>query len=238
MGRPIIFSSHIDDAYFSLGGMISKTYQEVDWTIINVFSKSNYTKISKNNLAPERVTKLRKNEELINSKKFGIKTEFWDYPDLFLRGYPRWNSTINRKKDYELLNDLWAKIEGIIDHSSKIFFPLGFGNNVDHLILFELAEKIIDQKFNFNAKIVFYEDLPYASYSIRPNAIKKYRLNPKFIDISEDMDRKLCCCSVYRSQTTRLDKLLINMYAKWIGLEKDFSSIMYERTWTLPPIRI
>lgn len=234
MEKALIISPHIDDAYFSLGGTIAKKeYSSI--TVVNIFSKHSYSlnKIARTFNDVKKITEKRKKEELSNSVRFNVHTEFWDYPDVILRGYDKWFSNYD-DRDTHLIDELSKKIyQTIRKRFCSVFFPLGIGKNCDHRLVSKIGIDLIEKLEDSYTKIMFYEDMPYAAYfpSMISRTSQKYYLKPEMIDISKQIKIKIECCKMYSSQIKPLDLFLIKLYAKTINPNAILSNRYYERVW-------
>lgn len=154
-----IFSPHIDDAIFSLGGSILNWHRKgLNIRIHNVFTISNWT--SPNPLSGVRyqlnldeVTALRKKEEREAGEYAKFNYEFWDFLDLPLR--KEFSIQQNQSMEKKILN----KIADCLSLEDSFFFPLGI-DHPDHLIINRIGNSFTNNGYN----IFYYEDMPYFSW--------------------------------------------------------------------------
>jgi putative nucleotidyltransferase with HDIG domain len=227
--KMVIFSPHIDDAYLSLGGTIVANNDALV-KIINVFSTSNY-RLGGGKKNIEEITTCRKGEEKQNSMETSVLTEFWDYPEVFVRGYPNWQ-TAPSGRDAKLEKELFVRIKEKIRNEGKntrFFFPLSIGGHVDHILLARMGLRLMGE-----ADISFYEDLPYAAFK-KLNILSldiKDKLQSEEINIDEFINEKIKLCKNYSSQIRAQDIYAIKKYAK--SINKEYA---IERIWKKPLTR-
>ena len=194
----VIFSPHIDDAFFSLGGSILKWVsvgEEV--VVVDVFSKSNFTSNGLKDV--DEVTQLRKQEELQNIEVSGSEVEFIDFPEALLRGH-KWVDTYLQNIvdiDLEYVEKIKEIIVGYNSEGNELFFPLAIGNHTDHQLVHKAASELVEDNL-LSVKCVFYEDLPYANSSSLPDLVGEFGLVPFQEQI--DINAKLKLCENYTSQ--------------------------------------
>lgn len=220
----IIFSPHIDDAFFSLGGSILKLGSAGEEVIVvDVFSKSNFTFDGLKEV--DEVTQLRKQEELKNIEVSGSKVEFIDFPEALLRGHNLGESYPQSVIDEDLvyIEKIKEVILGFNCEGNELFFPLAIGNHTDHQLVHKAAVELI-KGIVLKVDYVFYEDLPYANSSSLPELVGEFGLLPfqEQIDINE----KLKLCENYTSQRNE----------EWLKAIKDHAfspqkQEFFERTW-------
>lgn len=222
-----IISPHIDDAFLSLGGMIvewSKLREPID--ISYVFSVSNWTSPNAVSMLAyptdkQKVTAIRKSEEMDVNNLVPCTYRFLDFPDAAVRAR---EGTVT---DEDLLPQIRKKLETIIDPEAQCFFPLGLGHP-DHLMIRDIGMNLLLDHYN----IWFYEDMPYMAYQellpdVMYNMIAGLGLTPVITPIN--FHRKLDVLKCYRSQLS----------AAWLQAITNFSygvsdNNFYERCWHLP----
>jgi len=195
----VIFSPHIDDAFFSLGGSILNWGDVVgeDVIVVNVFSKSNFTSNGLKDV--DEVTQLRKQEELKNVEVSGSKVKFIDFPEALLRGH-KWVDTYPQNivdTDLEYVEKIKQVILKYNCEGNELFFPLAIGNHTDHQIVHKAVIELISDGV-LKVEYVFYEDLPYANSFSLPDLVENLGLVPFQEQI--DIDKKLKLCENYTSQ--------------------------------------
>lgn len=223
----LIISPHIDDAWFDLGGTINKWRQAGQQVlVIDVFSVQCWTK---NGISTATdITSIRKNEEALNAYRDQVQVEFLDLPESLIRGYNlNFPQVIDWSVDCNTL-DLMISLLRKKTHLSTpnhIYFPLGIGGHVDHLITRELYVHL-DKILNNGVKVGFYEDLPYASEHTLPfEFISQVKLTPVLKEI--DINHKLMGLRSYNSQVDERAIQKITNYA--YTLENNGQP--YERIW-------
>ncbi|MDQ7022653.1 MAG: glycosyltransferase [Candidatus Gracilibacteria bacterium] len=160
MKKITIISAHIDDAIFSLGGIINKWIDEGFLIeIITIFSKTNYMGPKKNLGIIEECMLMRKEEdnEIIEKLKGKIKFIYLDFEEALLRGYD-YDELFGKLKNFDngLIRGLRKEIKKLTQKADYIFFPYGYGNHVDHQVCSKSSFK--------NDKVFFYSDMLYICY--------------------------------------------------------------------------
>lgn len=154
-----IFSPHIDDAIFSLGGSILNWIKQgLSVKVHNIFTISNWitpNSISgiRDNLDLQDVSALRKNEELLVSTYVKFHSNFWGFLELPLR------KDFSQGDEEKMKGEILSKISGCLNSEDSFFFPSGIEHQ-DHIIINQLTGNFIKKGFN----IFFYEDMPYFSW--------------------------------------------------------------------------
>jgi LmbE family N-acetylglucosaminyl deacetylase len=226
--RHLIVSPHLDDAWFSLGGSLNEWRKGNSVVlVVDVFSIQSWTKYG--DLPLDRVVSVRKREERLNARRDRVRLMFLDLQEGLLRGYPlQFPQVINWTIDLNTLDDIVTSLGRVIRAYDPdfIYFPLGIGGHVDHVLLREVAT-IMRSSFSLNnIEILFYEDLPYASHYVLPvGFIKQHGLSPVLQQI--DIEHKLASVRNYRSQIYDETVASIKDYAG--GMSSD--DFRYERLW-------
>ncbi|MDN5201204.1 hypothetical protein QQ008_07520 [Fulvivirgaceae bacterium BMA10] len=206
--RYIILSPHSDDVAFSLGAfIISNNLKDIH--VLTFFSRSTCT--AKNEkMDVDIVTRIRKKEDEQFFKFCKSKAElfYFDFLDAPIRLNIKEEdvcSTYSTALEKSILNKVEHTLLNLITNDSIILSPLGLGGHVDHLLVREIALKLLRTGYN----VGFYEDLPYAGNFLQ-NAIyhKVFQLNGKYnitlkpliIDSSLTINDKVKACSNYSSQ--------------------------------------
>ncbi len=230
----IIVSPHIDDAVFSLGGLLSRD-KDKKQKVVDVFSKSKYTLGSK---ADGRdVTEIRKEEERNALRKVGADVEFLDIADTSMR-------PDLRKGD---IYKLEKKLTKYLGEGRHVYFPLAIGGHGDHVALSLVGIGLLAKTGSDN--IYFYEDLPYAFKTTATfSAAKRFlsgniasdslyplvntqsdadKLESEMIDA--DYDSKLEMCRAYKSQVDWRIIAAVMGYGRMLGAVGGFR----ERIWRI-----
>ncbi len=151
--RNIIISPHIDDAFLSLGGLLTRD-KRTKQKVVDIFTITNFTLKGPGN--PKQITILRKKEEKKNARKLGVEVDFLPFYDNPVRKGGEKEKLVERVKE---------NLKPYLDQGERVFFPLGIGNHIDHVVTSKAALELLHETWNTN--IYFYEDLPYAIKSTR-----------------------------------------------------------------------
>ena len=229
MHQRLIISPHLDDAWFDLGGSINEWRKAGDEvTVIDVFSVQGFTRGSV--LPTAEATRIRKLEEYENARRDQVALKFMDQPEALLRGYqvifpPEIDWTIDRVPFESIVADLRSSSESL-GAGDTVYFPLGAGGHVDHLLAREVFTVLASDFANRAVEIEFYEDLPYACRHELPLAfISHYGLEPRFQRI--EIEHKLTAVRAYHTQVDEERVGEIRDYA--YALRGDGQA--YERRW-------
>lgn len=160
--RLYILSPHIDDAIWSLGGLIFELKNtDIEINVITVFSNSSYA--NGELLDPTVATKIRKAEDRQALKLTRVdRSIYLDYDEAVIRGVPL-NHIVDRLyvPTSKMANSIGKDLLRVIPSDSKLIAPGGFGYNIDHLTVRKAVEGIK------TSKVYYYEDLPYAARNVR-----------------------------------------------------------------------
>lgn len=177
-----ILSPHFDDAVLSLGSFIKKYNDHLNFTVVNIFTKSHkgpYTLSGKKALKNAgffngvELYKKRQEDDSQVMRNLGIKKIDLDYYDALYRRklkpsfagkifpeldhyYPtyRWHIIKQKSKSDTSVNNIVKELSSLIPSDAYIIAPLGVGNHVDHKITRFVAENI--RKYP-----LYYIDFPY-----------------------------------------------------------------------------
>jgi hypothetical protein len=173
--KHIIFSPHSDDAVLCCGGMMAKFIGAGDTviyhTIFCALPKPPYSPLAtvfhEKWGNPDNVVRLRRAEDEAAAAKLGAELVYgpmfeplyragkegqWMYhtvEDIFGPRHPDDNGLVPQLIDYV------SAVGGLAE--SRLYFPLGIGRHVDHLIVFEVGQHFLE----LGLEVVFYEDFPY-----------------------------------------------------------------------------
>ncbi|MHA1797431.1 MAG: PIG-L deacetylase family protein [Candidatus Helarchaeota archaeon] len=210
MKNTIIFSPHCDDTALSLGGAIQNDLIERDILVCDVFSVSNYTIMQQGTGNPKEVTKVRNEEEKRVMELLGASFELWGYPEPLLREeYTQLEDIFNPEgnpKSDKLYNKIESRIKRICksNHNAKIFFPMGIGYHIDHLIVASIGLNILRE--NHGLRIYFYEDQPYAGeMSLDEITRFVHTFYPNFKSHTFAFDNVLCKMSILKHYKSQFD---------------------------------
>jgi LmbE family N-acetylglucosaminyl deacetylase len=226
----LIVSPHLDDAILSLGGYLQSNNDENN-TIITLFNTA-WTAIDEN-MDYASITSMNLKEELTVVKKIGCKHIFLGYDEALLRGYKQWNEAYSSSNDQKVFYNVVNEIKSILNNNkyNEIFFPMAIGEHVDHVMVYEVAKLLLDFCAEKYIEILFYEDLPYASYGGVSERIQKVSKDFDIIqhsfEITEYFEEKCNYLKIYRSQLMLQDIDRIKRYVKHM----DGDNIVNERVW-------
>lgn len=239
-GNVLIISSHFDDAPLSLGGMINRREVFHDLQILVVFTRSSYTILPNITNTTDYISRLRDLEMESYCKLLGIELNKLGFGDTTQRKYPEVDiykeniaTFLNTKKPEEddifesVKFELTSKIRNT--NFDSIFFPLGIGNHLDHLIVHKIARSISLK----DKKIYYYEDLPYAAdYEMEYlDWIANKRLNSPhniYINITTELESKIMQLKLFPSQLAQKDFEFIKYHSLRLCKPNECS---YERIW-------
>lgn len=231
MGNRLIVSPHLDDAWFDLGGSITKWRAAGEAvSVIDVFSVQSWIRFD--TLPPGLVTVIRKKEEEKNAKRDGVVLEYLDLPEGAIRGYKLvFPQTIDWAKDQLTMRRILTLLpkKSQFQNAASIYFPLGIGGNVDHLLLREAAISLRETILSWGGRIAFYEDLPYATEHQLPT---KFIVEMKLIPTLQEIDLEKKCASI-RTYESQIDESVVRNIKHHACSLGDGQSA-YERVWICP----
>lgn len=214
----IIFSPHLDDAVLCCGGLIAK-YVDAGHTVTMHTLFCGYAHPPFSPIAtalhekwgnPPDMVRLRRAEDLAAGAKLGAKVTHsdwqepiyrvdeqgqWLYGDIFGQRHPN---------DNHLVQELFDHLSNLEDiNDSQLYFPLGIGHHVDHIITFEAGLALLKQ----GHPVTFYEDFPYTiqknNYAQRRAELPDFQ--PTIIPLTEaEITAKIESFLYYRSQIPML----------------------------------
>jgi LmbE family N-acetylglucosaminyl deacetylase len=247
----IFFSPHADDAIACCGGTIAQLLATGKKVMIETLfcgeavppfspAANELHKLWGN---PKDVVRLRRAEDEAAAARLGILICFGETREATYRcdRHGNWLYSeldkifgVRHPEDDGLVTKLIKEIRTRFSLSkTRLYFPLGIGFHVDHLIVFEVGQAFLLEGYD----VVFYEDFPYAAkksdYQQRLAALPGFKCVT--IGLSErDMLAKIEAFSYYRSQIPMLFNNYPNMpvefieYAKAVG---GSSNSFGERLW-------
>jgi len=226
--KRIVFSPHIDDAFLSLGGSIlnwRKSGEKV--LIVNIFSISNFSKGEAGD--KEKVTEIRKEEEMEVKKETGVESLFLDFPEALLRGYkmrkedPFYPDSFDESIDGETVKLVGKEVSKYFEDSAMHYFPLAIGEHVDHVLVKKIGEKVLKEgKLKY---LSFYEEIPYVGwFGVPEEPIKELDLKPRTQPV--DVEKKVEIAKKYSSQIEEEWVRCLVKHANSISREGG-----YERVW-------
>ncbi len=223
--KTILVSPHSDDIAYSLGGTLLQDYFNRPVLMVTVFTRSNFTlcvKLSNSEL----ISKMRHLEDVQFTNKNEIRFLGFPFPEAPLRGMSRREIFSNIKPEsFTIFSDVYRALSELIKSypCDLIVSPMGLGNHIDHVMVSNICNKIAQEN---NKRIVFYEDLPYASLlaskqiKIRASAISP-DLKPFNVDISEVYKDKLTNLDLYKTQIRTDFRTKIKFHSLRLSLENE-----------------
>jgi LmbE family N-acetylglucosaminyl deacetylase len=147
---------------------------------------------------------------------------FLDLPDAVFRGYASDEELLGAPRaddraPYEILRAEITRLE-----PQKVYLPLGVGGHVDHLLCRDVGIALLAEPRrwvmpgpDYAGTVVFYEDFPYAWWNefahlddLGPAAFADLpadvTLYPQYVDIEDQLERKITGITLYESQIERL----------------------------------
>ena len=196
---------------------------------MDVFSVSNSApRVESTGTSTRIATAVRRAEELRNSRISGTSVNLLGFMDASARGHSQWFGMPHFEAEKELFNSVKRELSKLIQADDRLFFPLGIGQHLDHLLVSRIG---ISYLLDNHKRIFFYEDLPYASRWPRQygyiNLGEPRGLSRTLLPI--DFVAKLELCRTYKSQFRIYTPLRIVAYSKM--LRHDGKS--YERVWNV-----
>jgi LmbE family N-acetylglucosaminyl deacetylase len=202
--RWVFLSPHSDDLALSLGGFALRAASQVEILALNIFSRSNHLVGASMPQDPEKVTCLRKAEEMSYMDSIGARVEFLDFNEAPLRAADSDAATRSVKKR------VGQAILGFLERSEDIdalCFPLGIGGNLDHLMVRQIVCQLAPTLQARGMDLYAYEDLPYAAvhepewqHVLQQMRSNGFSLSPVATDITEVLEEKCRRLELYRSQ--------------------------------------
>lgn len=228
----LIISPHLDDAILSLGGYLLSRKDKND-LVFSLFNTA-WTALDED-YSVQEITDMNLEEEKKVISMIGCKHKFGGYNEALLRGYTNWNAPLCIESEKELLEKIIFEICEVVKKGNfdKIFSPLAIGKHVDHVLVYEVAKKIKRKLEEWKIELLFYEDLPYATYGGRNERLQEikndFALLEKKFNISSFFEQKCCCLKCYKSQLNDLDIARIKKYA----IPNSFLTEISENVWVL-----
>jgi LmbE family N-acetylglucosaminyl deacetylase len=179
---------------------------------------------------------------------------FLDLPDAVFRGYADDDQMLGAPRvddidPYALLREEIVRLE-----PQHVYLPLAVGGHVDHRLCRDAGIRLLAEPRSwvmpgpdYAGTVSFYEDFPYAWWNdfaglagLEPGALDglpgDVTLIPRYVDVSDQLERKITGISLYESQVERMfesPKAMANAtraYAKAIGAVGDVDGTA-ERYW-------
>lgn len=247
--RYIYLSPHFDDAIYSCGGTIYGQVRAGDEALVITVFGAGASDMPLSPLAQRLhaqwgvgvdAVSHRAAEDRRAAQVVGAKIEQWDFLDALYRGndsgfnYSAYEQLFGERHplDNSLVEQIGARLLDFAHRNSDAVYlaPLGVGSHVDHFIVREAAEKLLEH----NIQLQFYEDQPYTGFS--PEQLAK-TLFPRAdgwwepVEVPISMKRKVEAISCYASQGTNIthNRRGIDSYARLLAGRRGAA----ERTWRL-----
>jgi LmbE family N-acetylglucosaminyl deacetylase len=247
----IFFSPHADDAVASCGGTIAQLVmggKEV--SIRTLFCGEAAPPFSPAAEEfhrlwgdPKNVTRLRRAEDEAAAARLGALLCFGDIPEAIYRRDQRGDWLY--KEAAQIFSARWPQEDELVPKlirearecfklsEARLYFPLGVGCHVDHLVVFAAGQTLLREGFD----VVFYEDFPYAfkSSERQQRLVALPNLNCVTVGLHErEMLAKVEAFSYYRSQIPMLFGTYHNMAVEFLDYAKSVSGpdhLFGERFW-------
>ncbi|GLC81966.1 PIG-L deacetylase family protein [Lacrimispora brassicae] len=151
----LVVSPHLDDAAYSIGGLLGRLALSCRIHILTLFSVDPYTILRKLKTNFTSLQRLRIAEEKAAASLINATTSQMGWNDALLRNYKNIEEPLQSDEPIEkYLEELKAHLPA---NPFVILCPLGI-SHVDH----RLTRIIIDKMAPIDVPIFFYDDLPYA----------------------------------------------------------------------------
>ncbi len=221
--RTILVSPHSDDIAFSLGGTLLQDFFHGPSLMVTIFTKSDFSPCIKIP-GSEKISKIRHLEDVEFADRLEIKFQSFGFSEPPLRGYSRRDIFANNDPASDpIYTKVYHALSKLIKSSEceLIVSPMGLGNHIDHIIVCNICCRIAREN---NIKIVFYEDLHYASQmtlrqiKVRANSISP-DLQPWKINITPIFNNKIENIKLYKTQARRIFQTMIKSHALRLGIE-------------------
>ena len=233
----LFLSPHADDAIACCGGTIAQLVaQEQTASIYTLFCGTATPPFSPVATAlhdtwgkPKDVQRLRRAEDEAAAARLGVPLAYGDVLEATYRRDPhgQWLYTdlaaifgTRHPADDALLPHLTDTIrQRIPTRATRLYMPLGIGQHVDHLLLFEVGQALSRAGY----AVAFYEDFPYAlqkaAYQHRLSAVS--HLQATVVSFGEAaLLAKIDAFNYYRSQIPMLFTSYANMPVEFIAYAK------------------
>jgi LmbE family N-acetylglucosaminyl deacetylase len=247
--RILVVEPHCDDAALSIGATMWKMRNEVEFHLLTMASRSNYTSSFQLHRAffdRSEVSRIRAAEGELFTMHLGGHYHCAGLNEATLRyDDSDWNLDFfeahevpvaisnNRRAESAILTEWVDRLRGFLrgQHFEEIWIPLGAGTHGDHDLARNAALEVIS---NHDVVIRLYEDVPYgADFQEHTDRIVKElktagaKLTPWSQDVTNNFKAKLSLLSIFASQ--------FKVQAIQGGVERSAGagSRLIERLWTL-----
>jgi len=240
----LVLSPHLDDAVYSCTDHILNWKKKYDIEVVSFFTKSIGSKITSRDafkfvelsgfVNVDEFEFFRKKEDEKAMRCLNLNHTYLDFVDAAFRSYKRmpvyssfeeiFSGKIS-KKDFYLINKSYLFIESYLNFKLKnyseivVVSPFGIGSHVDHLIVRNVSNKII-QNYH-NVKVFHYLESPYISRIEcwgNPLIIGKMLFSNRSIIFPSKEKYKIM--KIYKSQTNLIFKDKVIFPELILGEEK------------------
>ena len=225
--RAIVVEPHSDDAALSVGGTMWLRRNELEFDLVTVASRSNFTSYflsDRDFLKVEEVTAIRNAEGAALIRQLGgshralgeneatLRYRDEDWSLQFLRSHRVSVSAFNNRQALESDLARWkAALRPVFEQldGAELWLPLGIGNHSDHELARNASLSLLaeDPDLARTSVVRLYQDVPYDSTHIdHLGRVLRELTNagaialPEHVSIKEAYQRKLELLSVYASQ--------------------------------------
>ena len=169
----VYVSPHFDDVAASCSGRILKQIQGGESVlVVTVFTARATQQPAITNKALSAILDYdrRRSEDKRAMQRLGVDFVWLEVPEVLFRFHPPWmrywpsyRATPNNRR---LCNQLTRRLEEICLQTActTLVLPLGVGQHMDHQILYQAGLTLLHAQGR-KARIVFFEELPYAIFS-------------------------------------------------------------------------
>lgn len=224
--KTILISPHSDDIAYSLGGTLLTEYLSSPMMLVTVFTKSNFSRRVKLS-DPKEITKIRTLEDAKFAEEIRIEYKGLNFPESPLRGKITYEEIFGNSDPYSdpIYREVYVSLSKLLKEfpDALVISPMSIGNHLDHRIVLESCLAICKEN---NIKILFYEDLPYASlFTLKQIEDKAFKIDPNLkpykIDITSVLRRKLDNLKIYKTQTGKEIPREVIIHAAHIGINNE-----------------
>lgn len=257
MVKCIFVSPHHDDAIMSCGALIANLTEENKSVIVySMFSGLVSPPYSKSTEElhklwgnPSNVIEMRRLEDQAAAEILGATVIYSDQPEAIYRKDKKGNWNYLKEDsifmglhddDLALIPVLYKAISSRFQKTERFYFPLGIGNNVDHIISHQVGMEMFSNGYD----VVFYEDFPYADnleqYNERINFLLNWTQNTITFN-EQQLIMKIKAIEQYKSQIPMLFKTDKAMHMAVINYAIKTScnpNVYSERYWYPPTVVI
>lgn len=168
----LVIAPHLDDAAFSIGGLLTRLAKDCRIHILTLFSLDPYSMYRVLRSDFDWLQEIRTAEETVVANLIGATTYQLKWEDAILRGYSNFSQPITKAEPLEEMEHrLW---EAFPQNLALVLCPLGL-THVDHRLTRLLIDRIKVKTSQVDFPVMYYEDLPYACDGFQnPKCYKPY----------------------------------------------------------------